>query len=301
MGNILVFDIGGTAVKAAMMDEERNILQREEEKTPQTGQKELLALIHDIYKKYESQAEGISISMPGIIDSEKGYVHTGGALTYNNDSEFRKLAEEICGTRVLIENDAKCALAAEMWCGSLSDVQDGITLILGTGVGGGIMIGRRLVKGTHFSAGEVSFSCLNYNRFGEDDAMTGSCCSTRGLVNLAKEALALEELDGRRLFAMLEEGNEKLEQVLKDYCYSLAVLVFNLQVTLDVQRVSFGGGISRQPRLLECIREQTDRVFDHESLKRFTPGLPKPEIVACSYFNDSNLIGALYHYISRQS
>ena len=299
MRKVLVFDIGGTAVKTALMDEERNIFQREELKTPQTDQKELLELIHGIYKKYESQAEGISISMPGIIDSTKGYVHTGGALTYNNDSAFRQLAEEICGTKVVIENDAKCAVAAEMWCGSLADVNDGITLILGTGVGGGIMLNRQLVKGTHFSAGEVSFCCLNYNRFGQDDAMAGSCCSTKGLVNMAKEALSLEELDGRRLFAMLEEGNEKLEQVLKAYCFMLAVLVFDLQMTLDVQRVSFGGGISRQPRLTDCIREQVDRVFNSESVLRFAPHLPQPEIVTCSYFNDSNLIGALYNYISR--
>ena len=299
MPKILILDIGGTAVKASVMDEEKNVFEKEEHDTPHTSQQELLLLIKNIYKKYASyKLEGISISMPGIIDSERGYAYTGGFLTYNCESNFSALAEEYCGTKVFIENDGKCAALAEMWCGSLKDVENGMVLVLGTGLGGGIMLNRKLVKGKHFSAGELSYLCLNDQKFGEEEAMAGSCCGSLGLVEAAKEVLKAEALDGRDFFNMLNKGNELLEKVLEDYCSRIAVLVFNLQMILDVQRVAFGGGISRQPRLIECLQNQIDKVFSNKVYQDFSPKL-RPEVVACSYFNESNQIGALYHYLNR--
>lgn len=299
MDKILVFDIGGTAIKVALMDKERNVLEREERATPLSGQGELLGLIADISNRYRTQTEGISISMPGMIDAKRGYVRTGGSLKYNNGSVFQRLVEEACGKKTVIENDAKCALLAEMWCGSLADVQNGMVLILGTGVGGGIMLNRQLIRGTHFSAGEVSYCCLDDQRFGQDGSIAGRRCSTQGLVKMAREALHVAELDGRRFFELLEAGNPKLEHVLREYCYSVAVLVYNLQMVLDVQRIAFGGGISRQPRLIDGIREQVGHIFTHEVFGPYASSLPRPEIVACKYFNDSNLVGALFHYLQR--
>lgn len=129
--------------------------------------------------------------------------------------------------------------------------------------------------------------------------MAGACCGSLGLIDAAKEALNVEALDGRELFDRLNKGNELLEKVLEDYCSRIAVLVFNLQMILDVQRVAFGGGISRQPRLIECLQKQIEKVFTNQMYISFSPRLPRPEVVACSYFNESNQIGALYHYLSR--
>ena len=56
---------------------------------------------------------------------------------------------------VTIENDGKCAALAELWCGELSNVENGAVVVLGTGIGGGIIINGKLHKGSHFSAGEV--------------------------------------------------------------------------------------------------------------------------------------------------
>ena len=296
MGNILILDIGGTAIKAAVIDKNRNILKREERKTPHTSQQELITQIKDIYKNC-SDVEGIGLSMPGIIDSERGYIHTGGSLTYNCDCDFKGLLEECCGKEVYIENDAKCAALAEMWCGSLHNIKNGMVLVLGTGIGGGLIIDGKLVKGTNFSAGEISYLCLEQSRFGQPDAMAGMICSTGGLLEMAKKEMHIEQMDGREFFSKLEKGDKVLDGILEKFCRKIAILVFNLQMTLDLQRISFGGGISRQPRLINKIKEQVHQLFLNEQIRKFSPNLPEPEVVSCKFFNDSNIIGALYHYL----
>lgn len=300
MKKVLVLDIGGTAMKAAVMDAAGNILKREERETPRTSQQELLCAIEAIYREQEgSGLEGISLSMPGIIDSQCGYIYTGGALTYNCSSSFAGFVEERCGTKVFLENDGKCAALAELWRGSLKDAGSGIVLVLGTGVGGGIILNGELVKGSHFSAGEISYMCLEAGKFGQPEAMAGGSCGAFSLVQEAKEKFHLEHLDGRQFFSMLEKGAAGAEEILERYCRRVAVLVFNLQMVLDVQKISVGGGISRQPKLIECLKRQVGQLFSNEEIKKFSPDLPEPEIVACTYFNDSNLIGALYHYLCR--
>ena len=153
---ILVVDIGGTWIKYACMTENMDILNRGKVKTPQSGREELIETIGKIYDQIP-EAEGIAISMPGIIDSENGYCFMGGALRYNDDFYLRHSLYERCPVRIVMENDAKCAAMAEAAVGSLKDVEDGFVLIFGTMIGGAFIKNHRLHRGRHFAAGEVSY------------------------------------------------------------------------------------------------------------------------------------------------
>ncbi|MBR2596105.1 MAG: ROK family protein, partial [Solobacterium sp.] len=78
------------------------------------------------------------------------------------------------------------------------------------------------------------------------------------------------------------------------WCRTLANGMLALQSVLDLDRFAIGGGISRQPALLKVLNEVTDELYG--GLAEYYPQ-HRPEIIACSFGNDANLIGALYHYL----
>ena len=125
--------------------------------TPQEGREELTDAIGTLYDAMKD-CDGIAVFMPGIIDSENGYVLMGGALRYNDDFYFCRSLYQRCPVPIYIEDDAKCAVLAEADSGSLKDVENGIALIFGTMIGGGIIHNHKLYRGKRFCAGEVSYS-----------------------------------------------------------------------------------------------------------------------------------------------
>ncbi|MGN0181069.1 MAG: ROK family protein, partial [Candidatus Ornithomonoglobus sp.] len=205
-----------------------------------------------------------------------------------------------CGTKVYVENDGKCAILSEMWKGSLSDCRNGIVMLLGTGLGGGIMIDRKLYKGRHFSAGEFSYINNSIEGFGREDNMAGFSSSVTGLIKMAERHTGMTSLDGRKIFAEINNGNEKMLNVLKDFSMRVAVNIFNLNIILDCDRVALGGGISRENLLLEYVRESLEKCVHDKTIMKYNPALPIPEVVQCRFFNDSNMVGALYHYLLRE-
>ena len=147
MKKYLVIDAGGTAVKYALMNESAKILERGKFPTPgyvDHTLEDFLQRLDVVVEKYQKQIEGIAVSMPGMLDSRKGYCVTGGMLAYFSEVPVVQLLEQRYKLPVTIENDGKCAALAEKWKGSLKDCRNGAVVVLGTGVGGGIIIDHKL-------------------------------------------------------------------------------------------------------------------------------------------------------------
>jgi len=292
----LVLDIGGSAIKYALMTEELEFIEKGKKPTPRDNIENFIEVVGEIYDEYKDDIEGMAISMPGVLDSEKGYTYTGGSLTYNNGKEIVKILQERCPTKITIENDGKCAALAEVWKGSLKDYDDGIVIVLGTGVGGGIVRDKKIYKGKNFFAGEFSFISTNVNDTEGVKNWWGFISGSQELIgNAAKvKNIPVEELDGYTVFEYANNKDEEILKVLDDFTYKLVVQIFNLQCILDPEVLAIGGGISSQDILIEYIQKNVDKY--HKSLKL---DVPKPNVVRCEFRNDSNLIGALYNFITR--
>ncbi len=162
MKQYLGIDAGGTFTKYALIDENGVILEKDKVPSPayQDHTKEdYYRVLDGIVENFRDRISGIAVSMPGMLDSVRGYAVTAGFLNY--------LADELSlryGIPVTIENDGKCAALAELWSGSLKGCVNGAVVVLGTGVAGGIVIGGELYRGTRFTAGEYSYLCTS----GED-------------------------------------------------------------------------------------------------------------------------------------
>lgn len=292
MNQLLVFDIGGTAIKSAILDKDMNIFSKAEVPTPKESREELIKILVDRYHEVESEVDGIAISLPGNVDSDTGHIYSPGALAYNANTNIVEELHKHVDCNISIENDGKCAALAEVHNGNLQDVNDGVVLILGTGIGGGIIHNKEVIKGKHFFAGEVSFlmSDLNGVDFNNCFAMKGSTSAL--LMGIAiRKGLKPEEIDGYKAFDLIKQGDSDALASFDEMTTAIATQIYNFGCLLDVDRVLIGGGISKQEILIEKIKEK---------LASFYPNLPfpipQPEVGVCKHFNDSNLIGAYYRH-----
>lgn len=289
----LTLDVGGSAIKYALIQEDLKILEKSSVPTPMDTLEHFIETIGKIYDQYASQIEGIAISMPGIIDPERGYSYTGGALRYIEKLNTVQVLKERCPTHITIGNDAKCAANAEIGFGNLQDIQDGAVVILGTGIGGCLIKDHRVHTGRHFSAGEFSFIKTDYHdSLGWDHAWS-TRNGIQGLLSRVQEELGTDqEMSGIEIFDMANQGNEKVIRAIDQFCKEIATQIFNIHIIFDCEKVAIGGGISAQPLLIELIQKNLDTIFEHLGFD-----VSQPKIVPCLFRNDANLIGALYQHI----
>ncbi|MGL5437699.1 MAG: ROK family protein [Lachnospiraceae bacterium] len=301
----LVFDAGGTFIKYAIMDETAEIIEKFKVPTP-VGKNYVLAdyirTLEDIYMKYRGQVDGIAISAPGVMDSETGYCYSGGSLTYVCGQNPVALLGERCQLPVTMENDGKCAALAEAWKGSLKNVKNGAVIVLGTGVGGGLILNGELYKGSRFAAGEFSYILTEASRHDQADSYWGMVSSSRVLAECVAEenGSVPGRLDGIRIFEMAEQGDVLTLKGIDRFAKKLATQIYNLQTLLDLELISIGGGISQQSLLIEILQKNIDLLCTENPLRKLSSFIPTPKITACTFYNDSNLIGALYHHLIKQ-
>lgn len=294
---IIVLDLGGTFIKAALMDEKANIIDRMTAPSPTDCLDNLLIALDKCIEPFKKDADGIAISMPGRIDAKNGIACTGGAYFYIRNLELARILEERYNLPVTMDNDGKCAANAENWIGSLQDVSSGFVYVFGTGIGGGIVIDNKVHRGFHYAAAELSCNLIHKDGYANSDNHVCLYGSTTGLLDEYKKNANLEEkVDGVEFFKRANGGDEIALKTLREFCKFTANSFYDLQIILDLERFAIGGGISAQPILLQTIQEEIDKIWDTE----YPLPCIKPEIVVCKFGNDANLIGALKHFLDNK-
>ena len=289
---VLTLDIGGSFIKYACMKDYETYEEKGKIPTPMTCMEDLFDAIQGLWKQYGKDAEGLAISMPGVIDSQNGYAYNAGALQYLRERPFAQELQELLGCKVWIGNDAKCAGIAEVGYGSLKGVQDAFVIILGTAIGGCMIKDGKVHNGKHFSAGEVSNLRIDCHRPYDADACWYAINGSAGLLGMVQRHLGTKETySGEEIFEMIQQGNIDAMHALEEFCENLALQIFNMQVIFDGEKVAIGGGISAQPLLLETLQRKFDDIYN----SFFVP-IYKPEITVCKFRNDANLIGAYYQF-----
>ena len=295
MRKILAIDVGGTFIKYAVMTGTRSfkIVSKDKIPTPKKDHADFLESLSNIFNTV-GDAEGIAVSMPGLIDTFKGVCISSGALDFCNGHCIAEELQNICGVPVTVENDANCAALAEVKSGCLVDVKDAVVLVFGTAVGGALIRNKELYRGTHFCAGEVSFMLKSIDALASDENF---CGNELGALAFQKSCagildMPLEEVTGEMIFDLINENDDDMLDALYRHAQGVAAMIFNLQVIFDPERFALGGGISEQQSFIDAVQDKLDELY-----KDAPAYLPRPEVVACKYHNDANLFGALYRYL----
>lgn len=290
----LAIDVGGTFTKYAVITDECQIVEKDKIPTVTEPLDDFIMSLVDIYRKYEGTVEGIALSMPGIIDSETGFMYTGGNLACITNLNIVEVLEKHCHTHVTVENDAKCAALAEVWNGALKDCKNAIVVVCGTAVGGAVIHDRKVLKGTHNMAGEFSYTMTDAEpEYSMDNTLAGNTGIKCLLKFVSKHTgIPAEELDGEKVFSMANCGDENAAAGIREYVRHLAVQINNYQFMFDPEKIVIGGGISVQPLFLQMIKEELKKIN-----AVYLWDLPIADVDVCRFFNDANLIGAVYVHI----
>ena len=294
----LVIDVGGTFTKYAVMDEQCNFYKKDKTPTIQDSEERFLEMIVKLYEENKDEVSGIAISSAGVIDSDAGYMYTSGSLHCVSNLAVAERLGELCHVSVTVENDAKSAALAEVWKGALADCLNGIVVIIGTAVGGAVIYDRKVVRGSNCMAGEFSYVLTESSDALNPAKTLAKTGGVPALIHVVSEKKHIpeESLSGEKIFAMADAGDEEVLSCIRDYACRLAVLINNCQFIFDPERIAVGGGVSAQPLLIGMIREELGRIsgiYPYET--------PVPEVTTCRFFNDSNLIGALYVHLQKKA
>ncbi|MGI6230843.1 MAG: ROK family protein [Tractidigestivibacter sp.] len=292
MARYVVLDIGGTFVKCATMDESASFIDRSKVPSVRSSLDGFLSCLDACIAPRLIGAEGIAVSMPGRVDTDRGVAISGGAFSFIDSLPIAQKLQERYGIPVTVANDAKCATAAELWDGALSDVNSGLVYVLGTGIGGGIAMDGHVVMGSHFAAGELSFCVGDASRPYGVNNLIAAKLGTKGLLRTYEEASG-EKVDGIELFRRIDAGEREAATVFDEFCDLTAKFLFDLQAILDVDRIAIGGGISAQPILISELDARLKGLYETLTEQLGTIACQAPEVVRCRYGNDANLIGAL--------
>lgn len=290
---ILALDVGGSGIKYALADEACQLSGKGVLPTCYTNHAEFLDAIAGIQARFGDLA-GIAISTCGEVDPATGEMYTGGTLKFNAGTNMIRAVQDRCGLPVTVENDANCALIAETYDGALTDCSNAMIAVLGTAIGGAILIGGSIYHGTRFHSGNASYTHTDVTA--PSSPLLAPTVGVSSLIHLYATATGQPATDvtTQLVFERVEDGEPEALAALARYCAPLAGYLYNAQMLLDLEVVAIGGGISEQPTLVPAVKQAVTHLFDTAPIP-----LPQPIIRACRHRNDANLIGATRHHLQR--
>jgi len=240
---------------------------------------------------------GIGIGVPGPVNDEgvvNRCVNLGWGV-FNIHQELGKLT----GLRVVAGNDATVAALGECWKGGGKGYQNMVLATLGTGVGGGIILGGKVLNGTHGAGGEIGHMVLNRDETEACGCGKFGCaeqyCSATGVVRVAKRFLAandmpsslrqIEALTCKDVFDAGKAGDEAAVQILEQVYAYLGEFLANVCNVVDPEVVVLGGGVSKagQP-LLDGAKRHFDKWVFH--------GVSGVKFALATLGNDAGAYGA---------
>ena len=283
---ILSFDIGGSSVKYAVIEKTGKILAKGKKTTPQEKE-EFFRLIENVAASYRRAytIEGAGFSFPGAVDDVSGVIGGSSALPYIHDFPIRQELERRLSLPAALENDANCAALGESWLGVGKEHEDLVFLVIGTGIGGAVVKGKRIHHGKHLHGGEFGYMVSDASH-----RILSETGSTRVLAERVADAKGLprEEMDGRKAFALANAGDADALQAVSAMYEALAMAIYNLQYAIDPEIFVLGGAVSERPGFAEEIGKRVDVILKDVGVARI-----RPVIRPAQFGNDANLLGAV--------
>jgi len=302
----LGIDVGGTFIKIGIVDDSGNVSMRREVPVDRSGNEPVMetmmkgidALLEETGLK-ASDFEGIGVSSAGCIDTAKGCIaENGGNVPNWSFTSVTAPLRERYGIGATVANDGNCVALAEDWTGAAKGISDVVCVVLGTGVGGGIISGGKLIEGAHGFGGEIGHFPTHAELLmsGEDkwSSHYETFASTGALVRMS-QAAGNSWTNGRQVFEAAAAGDERALDALDMWTDEIAAGITGLVHIFDPLVVLIGGGVSAQEELLiKPVREKV--------LKTVTPDMAAElRVEAVTLGNNAGMVGAVKYFIDRNA
>ncbi len=304
-------DLGGTNIAVGLVDEEGKIIRKDS--VPTNAKRDADEIIKDMATLCLKlcKDEGITIgdveyagvATPGSADPDKGEIIYANNLPFENYPIAKKLSEFSGIKKILIANDADAAALGEAEMGASKGCDNSIMITLGTGVGGGIIINKKIYSGHNYSGGELGHHVIEID--GKDCTCGRRGCweayaSATGLINMTKEKMqqtrnsimwelcgSLDRVNGKTAFLAKEKGDKAGKEVVDKYIKYLAAGIINMINIFQPEVLVIGGGICKEgENLTGPLQEYIDR-------EDYARGNTKRTVVRIAALgNDAGIIGA---------
>lgn len=303
-------DLGGTNIATAVVDKNCKIIAKAA--IPTNAPRDAKEVAKDMAKTVEMAIEKagitaedvkwIGIGTPGAINQDTGVIEFAGNLGFEKVPMI-KYIEELTNIKCFMENDANSAAYGELIAGAGRGAKDFVAITLGTGIGGGVIIGGRIFSGSNYFGGELGH--ISLIKDGEYCTCKRNGCweayaSATALIRQTKKAMendkhsamwkiaeTLDNVNGKTAFDGMRQGDKTATDVVNQYIEYVACGIADVINIFQPEFVCIGGGISKENDvLLNPIRDYVDK----NCFGRYSDN--KTELKIAQLGNDAGIIGA---------
>jgi glucokinase len=259
---VLAGDLGGTNLRIAAIDTEGRIVHRAEAETPRGDDESdiveaIKRLAAECLERPGRQPRAFGLAIPAIMNAQEGQIFISPNLPELNGKDLSSRLKSELGIRVLLENDANAAAIGESWLGASRGFDNSICITLGTGVGGGIIIGGEPLRGPDGTAGEIGHICVE--PLGPPCGCGSNGCleqfsSASAIVRMAKELLPeypgsgfrdAEVSEASRIYELGAAGDALCVEVFRRVGMYLGIAIAGLVNVLNPEVIVIGGGAAK--------------------------------------------------------
>jgi glucokinase len=305
-------DVGGTSMKAGVVDDTGRplsgiALPAEAHRGQEFGLNRMCETIRAAVQQAGlplEQISAIGVATPGLMDIPGGVILDPMNLKPWRNVPVRRHVQETFGLPTAFQNDANAAAYGEFWAGAGRGARSMVLFTLGTGVGGGIIVGGNIIEGEHSHGAEVGHIKIEMTNPRECECGRYGCleayASATAVVKRTQEALADDggrsslhglmrsgkELTSREVFTASDAGDELAGRIVEETALYLAIGAMNLMHVIDPDLIVFGGGmIAAGDGFLNRIRAHVRRLA-------FVVPAERTRIVYAQLGADAGFIGA---------
>ncbi len=303
---VIAIDLGGTKLRSALVTERGKMNLRGAcmiRGLPGPAVAERIAGEITRIERDAGASFPAGIAVPGIADPADGRVWAPNIPGWEWIGLREKLAESLDRpeSSFVIENDRVCSIAGEVWAGAAKGCESAVFIAVGTGIGAGIMIDGRIVRGSSGAAGSIGWfafsgeqddtvapcACLESRASGE-----GIAASARKLADASAAGASLRtgksnaDITAGDVFAAFDEGDGIAERVIADCIACWGMAAANIVSMIDPEMIVFGGGVfGPGARFIDAIRREASRRAQPVSMDRV-------RITVSALGGDAPLLGA---------
>lgn len=312
-------DLGGTKIKIGIVNEEgqivsSGIINTDPSHNDKIIMRDMTEEIDRLIKQEGLQTidiKSIGIGVPGLVDYEKGSIIYCTNLSWYNVEAVSYLKEHF-NIPVYIENDATVAAYAESLFGSTKEAKDSVFLTIGTGIGGGIIINKQIIRGAHGAGSEIGHMVIGENFYDCNCGRNGcfeTLASATAMIKYALHKIATDypnsslkglfekngQLEAKDIFDQAALGDPLATETVHRTAKYMAIGIANIYNILDPEIIAIGGGVSKAgDSFFDLIRSKVKKMtlVDSESIDY-------GKIVRAELGNDAGIVGAAF--LSKQA
>jgi predicted NBD/HSP70 family sugar kinase len=289
---VVGIDLGGTKVEACLMDSSRKVLSRYRVFShPQKGLDRVLRNIENVYTAVakDYQVEAIGMGTPGTHEPGEDVLYGSPHTPVYESPGFISRIRKQFNLPLVVENDANCLALAEYFGNYEETYSHVLAVIIGTGMGYGLILDKRLYRGKHGAAGEIGHTTIDYRgrkcecgRLGCAEAYLSGPSQCRRYHEVSGEKKSLQQI-----WELYRNGDPIAIDLFDESCEIMAQVFANVVNAFDLEAIILGGGVSNMPIWYEKVPPIMTRSF-------FGPPRGEIPVLKAKMGDSAGVLGAAY-------